>query len=262
MGAGDTEKDPQRWTRLHSISQHPIIVLCGLILAALAAVAGIWSDSGLRDLVTESPQSGPTTQYSIPPTPPVPEGSARPTVGTCLDVGGSRTPCDTEHAAEVFNASGDCSSDALLGYLGGAAGEDVLRDNLPINTVILDAATVCSIGSPDGMLEGPNKDALLGSNGDRWRRCGDELGRDTSCAGPHKSEVVFDRGASAEPLDCPTRAEAFLGRPYGQVSDDLALRQNGRLCVIEVRGDNMLTRSLRRLGVGSEPFPVTARSGC
>jgi hypothetical protein len=66
--------------------------------------------------------------------------------------------------------------------------------------------------------------------------------------------VIFEQSRPTDPLDCRARADAYLGRPFAQHEDDLKLVASGTACVVEVRGSNELTASLRRLGSSALPL--------
>jgi hypothetical protein len=157
--------------------------------------------------------------------------------------------CDVPHAAEVFSTS-DCSVGALLGYLGGAAGEDVLRSDVAVQP----RGSACTVAAPGLTPSASVKDVLLDPAGDVWRRCLDEVDREVPCSTPHTAEVIFVQSDATEPLDCRARADAYFGRPFAQHEDDLKLLESDSTCVVEVRGSNVLTASLRRLGSGALPL--------
>jgi serine/threonine-protein kinase len=219
--------------------------LVAVTAAVLAVVIATRPDDGTTD--PGGPQAGGATTE--------PAGGAATdaplAVGSCLDAGGVAVSCDSGHAAEVFSASGDCPAADLLAYLGGRPGEDVLRTDLVLTAL---PGGGCAVRAPADLLTAPSRDVLLGSDGDAWRRCSDALSREVSCAQPHVAEVVFEQSAATEPLACADRADAYLGAPFDRVSQDLRLVEDGPRCVLEVRGDNVLTASLRRLGTSALPL--------
>jgi hypothetical protein len=154
----------------------------------------------------------------------------------------------------VFDATGDCSVSSLLRYLGGKADEDVLLSNLEIASTDAHGARLCTVSSPIGSLVGNNKDVLLSTAGDAWRRCLDELIREVACVNEHKSEVIYDGSSGADAVDCSRRADKYLGTPFAHRARDLELLQADRTCVISARGNNILTDSLRRLGTSALPL--------
>jgi hypothetical protein len=79
-------------------------------------------------------------------------------------------------------------------------------------------------------------------------------GSEISCSEPHSAEVIFEQSDPSEALDCESRANGYLDRPFSQYAADLRLLESGSTCVIEARGDNVLTASLRRLGANALPL--------
>ncbi|TYP87224.1 hypothetical protein BD833_107164 [Blastococcus xanthinilyticus] len=228
----------------------------GVVVFA-AAVATVLTYVGNSD--EASGGTGSPAPSSILSPPPAeahasePVHDTAPAVGSCLDSGDAPAPCDGPHAAEVF-ATGDCSETALLTYLGGQSGQDVLRElstaSLPTGDTV-----VCTVTAPEGALAGgSHRDVLLSDAGDAWRRCVDHVEREVGCAQPHVAEVVFDRRDTADPLDCARRADDYLGTPFATKSADLRVLQDEQRCLLAVRGDNILTGSLRRLGSQSLPL--------
>jgi hypothetical protein len=157
-------------------------------------------------------------------------------------------------------ADGSCDLVHLLDYLGGASGADVLRRDLDLRTVTAsDGGVACTVGWLNTTLSGPAKGVLPSPAGGAWRRCLDARSQAALCTGPHTAEVTYDRsedGNGTAPLDCPSRATAYLGRPFGQVSDRLRVDDDGRQCALSVRGNNVLTASLRDLR--SNALPIEA----
>jgi hypothetical protein len=149
----------------------------------------------------------------------------------------------------VFSTS-DCSPDALVRHLGGVPGEDVLR---PLTIRPVGGGPACAV-SDAGPLTGPLADILLDRSGDVFRQCLDEVDRSVPCSEPHTDEVIFQRAAPAESLDCEARADDYLDRPFDQLSDALRLVEAGDSCVLEVRSANVLTASVRRLGTSALPL--------
>jgi hypothetical protein len=148
----------------------------------------------------------------------------------------------------------------LLGYLGGAVGADVLRSDLSLSTAsTADGGTVCTVGWTDGSLTGSQRGVLTSPAGDDWRRCRLATGSEVPCSERHTAEVVFDRSDTQDQtaaLNCEARAGQYVGRPFDQVADELKAVEDGGQCVVEVRGDNVLTASLRNLR--SNALPIEA----
>ncbi|WP_409331751.1 serine/threonine-protein kinase [Trujillonella humicola] len=171
-------------------------------------------------------------------------------VGDCLDASSAPTACDGAHATEVY-ATGECPPAALLDYLGGRPGTDVLRQDLVLGT----AGAACTVGLPDADLDGSSAGVLDGP-ADEWRRCLDDDGAELPCSQPHAAEVVFEQQAPTDALNCTARAGEYLGAPFSRHVADLVVREAGTTCVVEARGSNVLTASLRDLG--SRALPLEA----
>ncbi|MGY1749264.1 hypothetical protein [Modestobacter sp. SYSU DS0511] len=253
---------PGRCRWLNAWSNNPFakaLMSATLFAAAVATVLTYVQASGEAN---GGGTASPTASSSSSVAPPAPSGTTTaedpapppvPVVGSCVDTDGALAACDGPHAGEVF-ATDDCSEEALLAHLGGQPGRDVLRE-LPTASRSIGGTTVCTVAAPDGArTDGSHRDVLLRAEGDAWRRCQNQLQREVGCAQPHVAEVVFERGNAADPLDCARRADDYLGTPFASKSADLQLLQDERRCLIAVRGDNVLTGSLRRLGSSSLPL--------
>ncbi len=240
-----------------------VLALAAVLLLAAVVAWVAWpepagpaagTDSALTAADTAAPDGGAALDGGAPEG----GGTSVPTPGTCLDPGGAATSCAVAHAAEVVATDGPCDAAALLGHLGGVAGEDVLRTSVVPVSRPVGGTSVCVVDVPPEAPAGAARDVLLGPAGDAWRRCGDQAGREVSCGQPHTTEVVAE-AAAGETLDCRERAGSYLGRPFDQVDAELRLLEDASRCVVEVRGTNVLVASLRRLGAGA--LPVEAGTG-
>ncbi|WP_456599859.1 hypothetical protein [Blastococcus sp. SYSU DS0616] len=242
---------------LHAWQNNPLAkAVMGAVLFAAAAATVLTYVDNSDEVSGGTGSPAPLSTPSIPPAAaPVgePVHDTAPAVGSCLDSDDAPAPCDGPHSTEIF-ATGDCSEAALLAYLGGRPGQDVLRELSTASPPIGDTVA-CTVAAPEGALVGgSHRDVLLSNAGDAWRRCIDQLQRGVGCAQPHIAEVIFDRGDTTDPLDCARRANDYLGTPFARVSADLRVLQDGQGCLLAVRGDNILTGSLRRLGSQSLPL--------
>jgi serine/threonine-protein kinase len=221
-----------------------LAVLAGLV-AAVAVLLGTRDDGGGGTATDGGTPVSSTTRSTSAGEEPAPAALA---VGDCLDAASAPTACDGAHAAEVYSTSG-CTPQALLQYLGGRPGIDVLRQDLVLEPV----GTACTVGLPDADLDGPSGGVLDG-RADEWRRCLDDDGAALPCSGPHAAEVVFEQQAATDALNCTARAGDYLGVPFSRHVADLAAREAGTTCVVEVRGSNVLTASLRDLDQSALPL--------
>ena len=191
------------------------------------------------------------------PAKPVSSQHAMP-VGTCLDTTNSPAPCDAPHAYEVVGMN-SCAQADLLRYLGGVAGSDFLLPSLAPTLSRSSRVKTCLFSNPQGSLDGRQQDSLATTSGDRWRWCVDErLSRDVPCTQPHTEEIV-GVGAGSENLDCVSKADAYTEAAMAGASADVAVLTISRsgsdpLCAIRVRGENVLTASLRHLGTKALPM--------
>ncbi|MGY1618391.1 protein kinase [Geodermatophilus sp. SYSU D00691] len=224
----------------------PVAVALLALVAVAAIVVGVvltggngGDDGGDPGTTAQGPTS--STGATAPPV----DGFA---VGDCLDAGRQATTCDGEHAAEVYSTT-DCTADALLAYLGGEPGRDVLRTNLQTAQV----GAACTVGLPGATLDGPNQRVLDDRDGDVWRRCLDGA-TELPCSERHTAEVVFEQAQSTDPLACTSRADDYLGAPFSRHDDVLRVREAGTTCLIEVRGADELTASLRDLRSNALPL--------
>ncbi len=250
---------PQRWRWLETVIEHPVLLAVALLITILAGVAGFVNDSGLRDLFeresTGTDRTAVDSTHSTPSgTDPSASASESIAIGSCLDGHDAATACDAPHVSEVFNASGDCSDDALLQYLGGLPGQDILRVDLRLRPISTTGSLLCVVDKPSQALVSNSRDALLNRSGDPWRRCHDAIAREVSCAQPHTTEVVYEEQSAGEDLDCRTRADAYLEIPFARHAAELELLQDAKHCYVGVRGDDLLNGSLRRLGTKALPL--------
>lgn len=242
-------------------------VLAGLLVAAAAVaafVAVVLAQGGADGRGADDPggaqASGATgaTSASTEATGSTSDGSpvaAAPGVGDCLSADRTATACDGEHAAEVYSTSG-CTGGELVAYLGGRVGSDVLRSDLALAEVPAGADTACTVGLPDASLDGSSEGVLGSDAGDLWRRCLDGNDTEVPCSVEHTAEVIFVQEQSTDPLSCTNRASEYLETPFDRHSDDLQVVEDGTTCLIAVRGDNVLTASLR--GLASTALPLQA----
>ena len=232
-----------------------------VVVAAIvvAVVLSNGNGSGTGDGGGGNQAATDTTSAGAPAGSTAPDngGSAALAVGDCVDGNGAKAPCDAAHAAEVYS-DGECTTAALVGYLGGTPGDDPLTSLLTLGTADVPGGAVCTVTAP-AQTQASSQGVLAASAGAVWRRCTDVRGVDVLCTKPHTTEVVFDRSEAADqsaPLNCQARASAFIGKPYDQVSNDLDSKDDSTRCLLTVRGDNVLTDSLH--GLKSSALPIQA----
>ena len=188
---------------------------------------------------------------------PVAGPSAAPgAVEPCLDDSWNRVSCDREHSAELISSDGPCTQGALISYAGGAAPMDALRVDLQPTTV---QGVGCVVALPEG-LGVRIRDGLAGRDHAVLRRCSNRFSqRDVSCDQPHTAEVVYsnlDPGLAE--TDCRARAEEYSDDAFSRYETKLELLSNssadGMSCVVQVKGSNVLTGSLKNLANRALPI--------
>ncbi len=181
-------------------------------------------------------------------------------VGQCFTTDWARTGCDALHQYELIASEGPCTTDQALAYLGGISGVDVLRADIAPVVRRIDGRDACALGlSEDARLTHSVRDVLQQRSGDVWRRCiDDRTAREVPCSLPHTAEVVGP--ASSDDLNCAAQADTYAETSLARFSLDLFVTSRGpegaQQCVVEKRGQNVLTRSLRHLG--SDALPIAS----
>ena len=219
-------------------------------------------------------QSSPTSFHRSPSEPPSPsptlethsatadEESSQadsPTSG-CYD-GATPTPCDSPHSREVFAkpAGSSCDASALILYMGGTPGVDLLASGLDVKP-LENAEDRCVVERPSGMPNAPLKDIWTSDNdhngykdGGEFRRCFSRQGQATSCDAEHASEEFYD---APEEVDCNKKYEDFSGRPVDHsIRVTRQPRDHRIVCRAEVQvSTDRLTASVRDLENSTLPI--------
>ena len=169
--------------------------------------------------------------------------------------------CEVAHRYEVIDAAENCSAEVLIRYLGGDPTIEVLRATSEEVVIGNSNVQVCAVDGPTVDLSVRTvKNVLTTSGADGWRLCLDSRTNldEISCAEPHTGEYVKPRLVSgADAVDCVALAEGYMNAPYKRVGELLRVRTvrtaSGPDCLVEVLGRNVLTASLRDLGVSAIP---------
>lgn len=250
-----------------------------LVVAGLVAFLADWTT--FRSNITDSQAPGSATNPSIsvpensstqtseqskpPTTPSSTEPQGAPEVGCFLRKSDALqwTACDSPHNAEIFPSQQTCDQHVVFDYLGGTPTIDVLRRDLQIEER---SGVGCLLEFPgDVELTGSLKNALIGKESDFVRQCYDGRNdRYVSCDKIHTAEVVRTVSAeSSEEARCTEAAEVYLGLSLTGFGDQLAVetRETNQFkqCLVKVKGDNVLTATLRNITHSS--LPVTADDG-
>jgi hypothetical protein len=247
-----------------------LIALAVAVIAGLSTIANVWWKSNHGQTSSARPPIGISS--SAPSSSSAPAGSGTPSsashtsspqlTSACLDTSKSLVSCDRDHQFEIFSTSGSCTSDALIDYLGGVPGMDTLASGIHLMQLTTKGKDVCVVTPPGSATTYSARRVFDGAAGDAWRRCLDNrfANREVSCAGSHTDEFVFTGVLGVgEKLDCASRATRYLGADFSIYAQDLELRtaRQGAAsqCLISVRGSNLLTASVRR--VGTNALPIT-----
>lgn len=156
-------------------------------------------------------------------------------------------PCGDPHRIEVValdRMPGEvCDDRAVMTYLGGLAGLDVLTSEVGV-----DAAGDCAIEAPASQAEA-FKDVLRSPRQAAWRSCrNDERRTDVACSEPHTGEYVGASSAGdATTGECASAVSDYVGTSFSLVDDRVTWRQivgasdkpTGARCVIVARGDGL-----------------------
>lgn len=233
-----------------------------LFLAAVAAIASfLVTDLGFKPpWVVPAPVGSPVSQEARPTG--IAESNAKSSTstaeekaGACLDDAGNITSCDRKHSSEVVTTIGSCNLPALVDYAGGALMRDVIRDDL----VPVASPHGCIVAIPDG-LSTKIQDGLLGKDHAALRQCWDRFTeQDVSCDQAHTAEVVyFNPDPGATETSCVPQADAYTNGAFARHQDQLEalVRTSGQSisCLVQARGSNELSGSLRNLGTGALPL--------
>ena len=235
------------------------------VVGAVAAVVAVVVDVRAGDKL-ESVAQPSVPAVSAPdgtkPLSEAPSGLHQLAAGVCLT--GDLSPvesCELGHRYEVVAIGEDCARDTLIRYLGGDPEVEVLRVAYEERDIGGSGRRACIVDDPTSDLSAQSiRDVLKTPASDAWRLCQDSrlsLG-EVSCAEPHTGEYVKPRsGIGAEPVDCVAAAERYMNASYKRVADELTIRTirtaEGPDCVVAVLGNNVLTKSVRNLGVSPVP---------
>lgn len=178
----------------------------------------------------------------------------------CYD-GETLTPCSSPHSREVFAkpAGSSCDASALIFYMGGTPGVDLLAPGLDVKP-LENTEDRCVTERPSGMPNAPLKDIWASDNdhngykdGGEFRRCFTRQGQATSCDAEHASEEFYD---APEEVDCGKKYEDFSGRPVDHsIRVTQQLRDHRVVCRAEVQvSTDRLTASVRDLENATLPI--------
>jgi hypothetical protein len=268
-----------------SLVDHPRFKLVIALLGATLTLVGIVS--GIFAIVRSNSSPGPsTTSPSVTTTSETPttatassesrespveasQVATAPTgdsvliTGTCLDGSMASVPCTAIHRFEVVAQAGSsCDVATAMAYLGGNKDLDVLRADVE---QMDGACLVSGMDDPDrtsaieGIFAAPPPAA------DPFRLCRDDrvAATEVSCDVPHTGEIVgVPAGSVPDQAGCEAAASAYLSLSFNRVSDRLKVvtlsttdpNDGQPRCVITVRGNELLTASLRNIRTNALPM--------
>lgn len=217
------------------------------------------SPTSLQPSISDHPTISPTTETTPASTDEESSQTTSPASG-CYD-GATPTPCDSPHSREVFAkpAGSSCDASALILYMGGTPGVDLLASGLDVKP-LENAEDRCVVERPSGMPNAPLKDIWTSDNdhngykdGGEFRRCFSRQGQATSCDAEHASEEFYD---APEEVDCNKKYEDFSGRPVDHsIRVTRQPRDHRIVCRAEVQvSTDRLTASVRDLENATLPI--------
>lgn len=171
------------------------------------------------------------------------------------------TRCGSPHSREVFAkpSGASCDEDALIHYMGGVSGVDLLSDGIAVNSSE-GREDLCVVEKQSGLSNVSLQDIWTVDNdhngykdGGEFRRCLNRQGQPTSCDDDHASEEFYDAPAD---VDCGRKYEEFSGRPVDR-SIRVTQTSNGDriVCRAEVQvSTDKLTASVRGLENAALPL--------
>lgn len=245
-----------------------VVSTAGALGGIAAVVALVLSILGSGSATSSGPatptgqrQGAHTTSMASTSSQGLYSSSASLSIGTCLSDTNTTTSCDAPHRKEIYAISASCDQPGLLMYMGGQSQLDVLLPSVTPAVLRLGGESYCVLPSlADEQLSGSMRNVLDTPAGDRWRRCRDNrFPRETPCSEPHTDEFVFSSVLQpGQHLDCGSRSFDYLGSALSAFAGQLTVRSgsqgNVQQCLVEVLGDNLLTKSLRRNGTAALPI--------
>lgn len=203
----------------------------------------------------ESPPVTISTSNTPRPTSPVP---STPAEQGCWTSGRTAVDCREPHRYEEIPQASSCDHAAVIGFLGGQAGLDIT-----VAKVAQSPAGRCSVDA-GREVSGSARDALQGSTSAAWRRCVDRrVTKNVPCSALHSGEYVATGSTRrASEAECQLAAARYLDQVPGALVEDLEVRvfavpsgtKDPARCIIDARGNHLLTTTVRNLG--PRPVPI------
>ncbi|GAB3936015.1 hypothetical protein GCM10029976_047180 [Kribbella albertanoniae] len=248
---------------LDRLNDHPVLktlIMISEIAALIGLIAGgikwiVPDGADEAELPTVTSGTSSTPRPSSPSSTPVP--STAPEHG-CWTSRRTAVDCREPHRYEEIPQSASCDHAAVIGFLGGQTGLDVT-----VAKVAQSPAGRCAVDA-GREVSGSARDALQGSSGAAWRRCVDRrVTKNVACSALHSGEYVATGSTRrASDAECQLAAARYLDQVPGALVEDLEVRvfavESGTKdlarCIIDARGNHLLTTSVRNLG--TRPVPI------
>lgn len=266
LGGGMPSRHPK------SIVKRSRWLFAAAILASVATAGSVAISSVPATISSLEPSPGATSNAdhsaftssygSASATDTTSEGGV--TVGECLATDHHPTSCNAIHRYEVVAVNTrECNADVAMPYLGGNRDLDVMRASF-----VLDDYGSCLVANADNTDRSASvRGILLSSVGDSFRLCRDDRTVPTTvgCDTAHTSEFVgFPADTVPDQTDCEAAASAYMDLAVREISDRLSIgviptstsSSDLPSCVITVRGNEVLTASVRNLRTNA--LPMTA----
>jgi hypothetical protein len=258
-------EDPNR--KRGPIAEHPKwkFAVQGIgAVAAVGAIVYLLIPSLFPTKPSSAPEAAGSSSQEAPPTtaPSDATTEGRQTDGTaCLADESKEVSCAAQHLLEVIGGpESDCTDAALIAYLSGKVGVDILITS-PHRLPAGPYAGSCVTDVPSDAFRTASNAQILASGhaGDPWRRCIDsETSNDRlSCTVLHDGEYM---ALPSNSTDCVSAFESYTDKPYSQVSDHLRVVRvqpsggSDQACLASVLGSDALTASIRRLRTSALPL--------
>jgi len=247
---------------LHRLNEHPVLqtlVMIGELAGLIALIVGV-----VRWMVPNDPAKAelPAVTISTSSTPPASPKTGAPKTAAaepgCWTAARTAIDCREPHRYEEIPQAASCDQAAVIGFLGGQPGLDVTvakPANSPTGRCAVDAVREVS---------GSARDALQGSASASWRRCVDRrVTKNVPCSALHSGEYVATGSTRrATDAECQQAAARYLDQVPGALVEDLEIRvfavpsgtKDPARCIIDARGNHLLTTSVRNLG--TRPVPI------
>jgi hypothetical protein len=242
-----------------------LIVTVATVIAMYVALFGSPFSRGSEGKTATRNVTG--SFYGSTPAEPAPARDATsPKTGDCLTDSFTYSNCSSQHKFEIYQVPPHCTEGDLIMYMGGDPQIEVLRARsaqVPVGKPTVQACVVQADGDTHPNFSA--KGVLSSAAGSFWRRCQDRrTGQSTvSCADEHTGEYVrVQAGTSVDQSSCERATDAYLGAGLSRLGDRLVMRvladspptSDQPHCLVETRGPELLTASIRNIRTYSPAF--------